>query len=268
MIPDGCTVRSKFDVKIRVHPDRMYSGLYLFGEYEPANSEIYQRLVQPGDTVFDVGANFGWYTALLGSLVGQDGRVHAFEPLPFIAKMTRDSIELNGFQEVVTLVNQGLGSTAGEFTVFTFGDLAHGHASATDLGRTDAIPHLCKVTTLDTYVGSQQIPCIDFMKIDVEGHELEVFKGGNKTLGSENAPIISFEINLECLKSRGIEPKTVGQMLRDYGYNYFWAINGFGGARSASGGLGLENCDYIAAKVARVDRVREALSGRFSKGKP
>src|SRR5207244_7537364 len=159
--------------------------------------------------VFDIGANFGWYTGLLARQVGPRGKVHAFEPLPTVAAMTRDTIAMNGLVHAVELTNEGLGSTSGTFTVYTFSELPHGHASATDLGRADAVPHLCRITTLDAYVATRRTARIDFMKVAVEGHEFEVFQGATRTLSGTEAPIVSFEINRRCLDSRGLAPEAV-----------------------------------------------------------
>ena len=258
-IPDGSLVTTRHGVRVRVHSDAMYSQLYLFGEYEPANTGIFRRLVQPGDTVFDVGANFGWYTANLGHLVGVAGRVHAFEPLAPVAEMTWDTIRLNGLEPRVTLVSQGLGSERGTFTVYTFKNLPHGHASASDLGRADAVPHLCGITTLDAYVAENHVPQINFMKVDVEGHELEVFKGGRQTLSAPEAPVICFEVNLGCLQHRGLRAASLTALLAEYGYTHFWAVDPFGGASPVTRDIGDDNCDYLAAKEPRLQQVRQAL---------
>ena len=259
-IPEGRVVRTRPGLKVRVYADGMYTRLFLFGEYEPAHSEIYRALVRPGDVVFDIGANFGWYTGLLARQVGAAGKVHAFEPLPTVAALTRETVAMNGLNDAVELANEGVGSVSGTFTVYTFTKLPHGHASAADLGRADAVPHECRITTLDAYVAAREIARIDFVKVDVEGHELEVFKGATRTLCAPEAPIVSFEINRRCLDSRGIAPAAVSGQLRACGYTHFWAVNPFGGASAVSRDIGAEDCDYLAAKANRLERVRDALS--------
>ena len=86
-------------------------------------------------TVVDAGANFGWYSALFGGSC----KVLAFEPAPTNVALLRDTVELNSGD--VTVHDFGLGAASGQFTVFTFEGLPHGHASAFDLGRPDARPH-------------------------------------------------------------------------------------------------------------------------------
>src|SRR5690242_4327415 len=61
-IPDGRVVRTRYGGSVRLHRDPMYVMPYLFGDYEPASSALFRALVRPGDTAFDVGSNFGWYT--------------------------------------------------------------------------------------------------------------------------------------------------------------------------------------------------------------
>src|SRR6185436_4090439 len=107
---------------------------------------------------------------------------------------------------------------------------------------------VCRITTLDGYAASHGVARIDFMKVDVEGHELEVFKGASHTLSAADAPIVAFEINRRCLDDRGIAPQTVSGVLREYGYTHFWAINPFGGTNRVRGEIGEADCDYLAVK--------------------
>src|SRR5262249_3266246 len=123
-----------------------------------------------------------------------------------------------------------------------------------------ACPHSCSITTLDAYVAERRIRRIDFMKVDVEGHELEVFRGATRTLSSADAPIVAFEINRRCLDSRGIAPRAVSGLLGTCGYGQFWAINPFGGATPVSGDIGDGDGDYLAVKPNHIERVRSALA--------
>ena len=95
-IPTGLVVENREGIRIKVSPDGMYRDVYLWGDYEPYHTKIYRRIIRPGDTVFDVGANFGWFTALFARWVGVTGRVHAFEPVPFIHALAVEKLALNG----------------------------------------------------------------------------------------------------------------------------------------------------------------------------
>src|SRR2546422_9464503 len=72
-IPEGEIVRCVTGVLIRVHPDAMYNTVFLFGEYEPATTVTYAKLLRSGNVVFDIGANFGWFSTLFAQIVGPSG---------------------------------------------------------------------------------------------------------------------------------------------------------------------------------------------------
>jgi hypothetical protein len=88
-------VRCRYGLNVRVREDLTYVDPFVFGDYEPTLTRALRRLVRPGATVFDIGANFGWYTCLLARAVGSEGHVHAFEPVPSITALARETIELN-----------------------------------------------------------------------------------------------------------------------------------------------------------------------------
>ena len=271
-IPDGAVTRCRHGLKLRLHQNAAFIWPYLFGEYEEANSRIYRKMIFPGATVFDVGASYGWYSVLFAKVVGRSGRVHAFEPVAEFARLAADAINLNSVDSIVELNTTGLGSVTGHFVIHTFTGLPLGHASSSDLGRLDAVPHNCLLTTLDTYVAEHQLDTIDFLKIDVEGHEREVFLGGQSILSAPRAPIIAFEINLDCLGPRDITPAQVQEPLLAFGYDHFWMINPSGGVTPVARPTDkLRTADYIAAKGKAALRVEEAAASsptRFAKRLP
>jgi len=71
-----------------------------------------RRVVEPGDTVIDVGADVGYLSLVLRSCVGEGGRVIRFEPIPKIFDRLRDHVELNGY-DIITSVHAGLSDEAG-----------------------------------------------------------------------------------------------------------------------------------------------------------
>jgi len=111
------------------------------------------------------------------------------------------------------------------------------------------------VTTLDEFVGANAIKRLDFMKVDVEGDELSVFRGGKRALSAPNAPAITFEINQDCLASRSLLAAEVHAALRDYGYSFFFCIPYRGRIREVSE-LASTSCDYLALKANRVSYLR------------
>src|SRR4051812_17533560 len=73
------------------------SHLLTYGRWEQNYAQVFQRLIKPGDTVFDLGANHGFYTLLAAASTGPAGTVHSFEPNPRFARLANMSAQINGF---------------------------------------------------------------------------------------------------------------------------------------------------------------------------
>ncbi len=258
-IPPGRVIQLGNGIQLKVYPGQMPQTLLKYGLYEPAQTRIYRKLVDSGDTVFDIGANFGWFTLQLG-LIGC--RVHAFEPLPSMFGTLEKNVKLNHLEGNIRLQNLALGRQEGRIVIFTFRGLLDAQGSATDLGRSDAEPHVCPVSTLDDYVHESGVSRITFLKCDVEGHEQEVFQGGATVLSRSDSPIIGFEINTTCLEHRGVTPGEVQSTLQRFGYTRFFsmsATNLFGATlHEIHGALPHRDCDYLAIKPVHAKKI-EAL---------
>lgn len=241
-------VRTKSGVVIRTAQDKIYRDIYLYGEYEHNLTSLIRNIIKPGSVCLDIGANFGYYSVLLAKLAGAGAAVHSFEPLPFIYRLAQETVKQNAVEERVILNNCGLGTTEGEFIVYSFSQLTHGHASSKDLGRQDAIAHRCKVTTLDEYADERGLRTVDFIKSDVEGDELSAFRGGERLLRRSNATV-AFEVNIPCLTARNLEPEAVEDFLRTCGYTEFIQVLPHRTARRVPHLAQQLGCDYIASKT-------------------
>jgi FkbM family methyltransferase len=164
--------------------------LLLDGFWEMWLTEAMTRHVRPGMIVADVGANLGYYTLLLGELVGAAGRVHAFEPNPALARRLRASLALNKTGARTTLHDVALGDADGEAAlVVPAGDPKNGalvaagsraDARSVAVRRMDALPDLAEV---------------DLIKIDVEGAEEAVWRGMSGILARPRPLAIFLEFN-------------------------------------------------------------------------
>jgi FkbM family methyltransferase len=262
-IPSGEVVSTRAGIRVRVLPDGMYRNVYFWGDYEPYQTKVYLRIVRPGDIVLDVGTNFGWFAVAFARRVGASGRVHAFEPVPFIQDLAAETLELNGVGEQVILNRFGLGRTESTLPVFTYAGLPHGHATLANLGRADATAHECRFRRLDDYCAEHGLGAFPFMKVDVEGSELDVFLGGERTLSRGDAPVIAFELNRECLAARGVDAAAVIAALNELGYTHFFTLSIRRGIRRLER-RDLDGADCLAAKPARLRDLRHALrTGRL-----
>jgi FkbM family methyltransferase len=159
------------------------------GRYEKDWTAWMRAHVGAGMQVIDVGANVGYYTVLLATLVGPSGRVIACEPDPGNAALLRRSVAENGFSHVA-VVEAAVTGSEGRATLYQ--DTAwHGvHSLARDNtvnpgdGRVDVV-----TVTLDALLGDAQAD-IDFVKMDAQGAELEILRGAARLLGQAHARLL------------------------------------------------------------------------------
>lgn len=153
------------------------------GTYEAAKQQLIAKLVKPGMTVWDVGANAGFYTLAFSRLVGPRGRVYAFEPLAQNAGNLLRHLQLNDVRNVV-LVQAAVGSTEGTVGFQT--------AASNSMGRLspEARSYLVPCLTLDGFLERHPEAAPDLIKIDIEGGESGLLEGGGKFLRQRDPVIV------------------------------------------------------------------------------
>jgi len=141
-------------------------------------------------TAVDIGGNKGIYSYWMSKQVGDKGAVVVFEPQPELGTYLESlcySFQLNN----LTIVNKALSSSPGRQSLYRF-NVGHGGASLIENPDEAWQSVEVDVTTLDQYFSDWKGPEIELIKCDVEGNELEVFKGAkNKLL--EDGPTLLFE---------------------------------------------------------------------------
>ncbi len=144
------------------------------GTFERYEQELLKRLVRPGDVMFDIGANVGFYTLLAARLVGHDGSVVAFEPAARNVGYLRRHLELNSLTNVRVL-EAAVGDRVGTAVFQTGPSFSEGHLVPGDLPG----PGQCRIRliTLDDLLTRSEVPPPQMLKIDVEGAEYAVLRG-------------------------------------------------------------------------------------------
>jgi FkbM family methyltransferase len=161
------------DVGLSVH-------LLTDGFWEMPHTEALMQLVKPGMVAADLGANLGYFTVLLSELVGADGRVHAFEPNPALAALLTSSVEINGFASRTTVHACALGESdqTGALRVPP-GQPKNAWMVAPERRREDDVE--VPVRSLDSL---PELAEVDFLKIDVEGAERDIWRGMSALIAS------------------------------------------------------------------------------------
>lgn len=165
--------------------------IYFYGEHdERYEIRLLRRIVRPGDACWDIGANIGFYTCLLARLAGPEGRIVAFEPASATRRLLEANVSLNGLRNVVVRAEALGESEAAARIHFTRGDLAEGTASLVPAEGHEASEPVT-LTRLDAL--RARLPTPAFVKIDVEGMQLEVWRGGAGFFAAES-PLVLAEL--------------------------------------------------------------------------
>lgn len=147
-----------------------------------------RRLVEPGMAVIDIGANYGVYTLTIAKAVGTEGHVWAFEPARETADYLRASLAENGFDQV-ELIRAALSDHEGEAHLST-----NANAELNTLhGALDGKGETVRLTVLDAFLEQFSRYEVAFVKLDAEGEEPNVIRGGDRFF-AEQSPLVMFEI--------------------------------------------------------------------------
>jgi FkbM family methyltransferase len=189
--------------------------------YEEQFNNALKKAVNSGDTIWDIGANVGFYTKKFLAWSGKDGKVVAFEPLPKAFKELHDEIRSNNYSHQVVLRNIALSNEAGEaFFAGEEDNITTGHLS--DNGDIQNGLRV-QVSTVDSVIQEGEFHP-NVVKIDVEGYEEEVLRGGIKTFSSSNCRHILIEMHFSRMDERklGNAPARIVSLLKNWNYNLKW----------------------------------------------
>jgi len=187
--------------------------------------QTFLNTIKPEWIVIEIGANLGYFTNLFQALVGTNGQLHAFEPVPSTFQQLQ-SILSKG-RNNCTLYNLGTAKEAGE-VIF--------HVPLKDHGQATMSPHDCKswkdreieevacsVIKLDEFTPVSSLTKIDFIKIDVEGAELPSLQGAEHIL-RKHKPLLFVEVCKAWMKSFGYNAKELEAFLRSLSYSRFEVV--------------------------------------------
>ena len=230
IIPEDpiATFETKYRFRLKANLANLeHQYLYFYGTHD----ERYVitkllKLIKPGDICWDIGANIGFYTCLLASRVAvcvsqseecfQSGAVVAFEPATHTCAYLHENVCLNQFANV-TVVNKGLGDSMEQrHLYYSEAALAEGTASLKYAkGRAASEP--VTLDTIDNLI--RELPVPDFIKIDVEGYQLEVLRGGEYCLKT-HAPLLMAELK-DVGETNRADFREIEQYVAELGYSLY-----------------------------------------------
>jgi FkbM family methyltransferase len=189
--------------------------IYL-GCYEPRETRWVRDWLRPGMTVIDAGANVGYFTALAASCVGTGGRVFAVEPSPYAFERLQRFLDSNHLMQACAF-QAGLGDFDGMRTLYWGPENARNHAPSMVQG-TGEFSTEVPVWTLDRCLSDWRIDRVDLLKIDVEGFEHRILRGGLRALKGQRIKAILIEFNDWCLKKDGSSCQELYNFLVESGF--------------------------------------------------
>jgi len=203
-------------------------AIYLLGAFERSTVNTLEKLVKPGDVVFDIGANIGAHTLGLARSVGPSGRVYGFEPAAFAFAKLRANLALNPDLDSRTFPRQILLSASAadpsEAEIYASWpleamDSVHPKHRGELVTTRGAV-----VDTLNHFVEREGIDRLDLIKMDVDGHELPVLQGGLGMI-KKFRPILVMELSPYVHREHHHDFAEFVALLRDAGYSLQDATN-------------------------------------------
>jgi FkbM family methyltransferase len=207
-------------IQMRVDVSKqMGAAIYWRGAHDWAPIFSMEKAIKAGDTVLDIGANQGEYALWAARKTGSSGKVYAFEPLGIMFSQLEYNISLNPrFKNVLFPIRLGLSDKEGRLDLFS-GNLSNEGVNTLFPDPDSTFLETIQLKTMDDVVNSLPIEKINCIKIDVEGAELQVLKGGMATI-SKYRPYLFLEINQEACKKAGYEAQAIFDLLKPLGYRF------------------------------------------------
>ena len=205
-------------------PRRSYFAWKLakYGAYEPNNTNwiISNIQSQAKGIIVDVGANFGWYSCILGKTFPHL-TIIAFEPEPAAFSLLKKNIASSGCKNIHA-IQSGVGAESGTMDLYVSGGDNSGLHSALPIKDFSKIIKI-NVATLDNLLADFS-GTVEFLKIDVEGFEFNVLNGAEKTL--RRTKKLMFEFTPNALEKLGFSPKELLLKIQGLGFSIYY-INDF-----------------------------------------
>lgn len=213
--------RNRYGQRMRLSPyywiDR---DIIPLGCYDPAQHRALANLVTPGMTVLDIGANIGDVALHLAHLAGPTGQVHAFEPVPDVYRRLQEHVDANNLGDRVHTHTVALSDQNGTMT-FAAADLHgrnQGQGSLVNQERETAAVELEVPTrTLDGMVDELGIDRLDLIKLDIQGGETFMLRGGEATI-RRFRPVLVMEVEPEDLACLGRDSRDLVRQVTELGY--------------------------------------------------
>lgn len=203
-----CRILARFKMYVSTLDVGLGPHLIADGFWEMWITKAMVDVVKPGMVCIDAGANVGYYSVLLGELTGHDGKVIAAEPMPGTRHLLERNVAINGFSGIVEVTGVALGDGPGTVTLY----MPPGEPKNALICATAPHPDWEAATVPVIAIDGLALPRVDFVKIDVEGAEIDVWHGMRQTIIDN--PQIQIMIEVNC-RRYGAQAETFIQEIMD-----------------------------------------------------
>ena len=210
---------NKWKLNLSQEIDRLIAGQ----SYEIETTNLIKKIVKPGMKVLDIGANIGYYTTVMGKLVGENGEVWAFEPVERYRQQNQWHIRENRLQNHVHLLDFALSDNKGTAEITIDKVSATMHHVPYDV-KYQLENEVIRLDTLDNVSRDLSLPKIDFIKMDTDGHEPFVLKGAKRFFENQR-PVMVIEFAQLWLDKANSDVRELKDILESYDYVLFSQFN-------------------------------------------
>jgi FkbM family methyltransferase len=216
---EGQTAVCRLDGNIKIKADLdewIQQHIYFLGSWDKRGMNFLKKNLEPGYVFFDIGANIGAYSLVASKIVGQEGKVHSFEPVSAVFERFQENIKLNNITNI-TANRNAVYQSSQILELFVSSKENAGMSSIyhhdTESGKVEKV----EAVAIDDYVIKNNIQRIDLIKIDIEGAELFALKGMTNSL-KRFRPGIIIEISDDVIKNTGLGSDEVPELMKSLNY--------------------------------------------------
>lgn len=196
--------------------------------YEPETSRLFCLLLQPGDSVIDVGGHIGYFSLMAAAVTGTSGHVYTFEPETANYQHLLKNIERNPFKNI-HVFHEAAGDCEKDVTFYINADNDGGHAlwdvsrhDFNELSRDQMHTRTVHQTTLGIALKDQLHTPLRLIKMDVEGCELKVMQGAKQLLIDNNYPFVIAEVNRFAMRQMHTNEAELRRFMSSMGYQAYY----------------------------------------------
>lgn len=200
--------------------DNVQRSLFYVGTYEGRFLRLMTTEVRAGDVYVDVGGHIGIDALAVADRMKKagEGHVFVFEPAADSSAHIRRGADLNGLSALVTVVECGLGAKSGELVLRADPHYLPGDAAVRSQFNEGEIVAVTPAMSFDEWCENAGIERVDLVKVDVEGAELDVIFGMQRSLRRFQPRLVAVEISQKRLRQAGHSPAMIDRLLADCGY--------------------------------------------------